>query len=89
MKLASATTTTSQGILGTILRRTRIAAIQATPIVKAIGLKVSRIAHKPETLDRKSAGSALPVIPARSFAWLTAITIAIPMVKPSITASGM
>ena len=48
-----------------------------------------RAFHSAGTVATKSAGSFAIDRPNRSLSWLTAIISAIPIVKPSITASGM
>ena len=68
--------------------RTTIAARVPTPIETALQLTLARAAHSAAILGRKSAGRPVAAMPAKSFSWLVAMTMAMPMVKPFTTASG-
>ena len=52
-------------------------------------LSVSRAAQRTGIFSRKSAGTLPVSSPRKSPSWLVAMMMAMPMVKPLITASGM
>ena len=76
------TATISPGSFGAARRSNTIKAIEARPIAKACGLKLSLATQRPSSFSKNSAGTSARFRPNRSFNWLVAITIAIPMVKP-------
>ena len=63
-------------------------AMLATAIASAAGLKKARASQRATSLGTNSAGISASEMPRRSPSWLAAITMAMPMVKPLITASG-
>ena len=82
------TATINPGKRGAIRRSTTIRTIVASPIPKATTLVVSRAAQRVSSLATNSAGTCAVFSPNRSFNWLVAMMIPMPMVNPLITGSG-
>ena len=85
---AAPITSSDPGNHGAIRRSNAMPAIEKSPTARATGLIPSRAAQSAGRVSTRSADAFIPVSPNRSLNWLTAMMIAMPTVKPSITGSG-